>query len=102
MINQIPKNTVQKIKAVGHQEEKDHLTDFLGVTPVTKRAQARGTGARASPGTEGRGHTDNEDQGKLVGPSNQTGHMEQRTLRSHNTISGKRNFNLIISPYSED
>lgn len=57
----------QKVRAIGHQEAKHHLTGFLDVIPVTKRAEARGTRARANLGTGGREHIDNEDQGKLVG-----------------------------------
>lgn len=39
------------------RKKKNHSTDFLGVIPVTKRAEARSTRCGASLGTEGRVHT---------------------------------------------
>lgn len=86
MINEVPKNTAQKIRAGGYQEEKNHLTGLLDVTPVTKREEARARRARASLGTGGSTQTDNAGQGKLAGHLNNISNRELRTLRSHSTI----------------
>lgn len=70
--------------------KKTSLDGLPGCYASDQEGRSQELRTRASLGTGGSVHTDNEDQGQLLGHPNHTSNTEQRILRSHDTIPGER------------